>query len=54
MRVGAYLLGAQMSRAIGIEIAVPLDSLVQAVIAAALGIPYFRWSRRVHRMFIEP
>jgi hypothetical protein len=53
MRAGAYLFGDTMSRAIGIEIAIPLDDFVQAVIAAALGIPYFRLSRRVRETFIN-
>jgi hypothetical protein len=52
MRIGAYLLGAYMTGAIGIDIAIPLDGLVQAGCAAALGIPYFRRSRRVHQTFI--
>lgn len=54
MRAGAYLLGGYMAGAIGIGIAVPLDGLVQAALAAALGIPYFRWSRRVHQTFVNP
>ena len=53
MRIGGYLSGAYMSHAIGIEIALPLDGVVQAVIAAALGIPYFRWSRRVRETFVN-
>ena len=53
LRTGAYLFGDAVSRAIGIEIAMPIDGLVQAVIAAALGIPYFRLSRRVRETFIN-
>jgi hypothetical protein len=54
MRTGAYLLGAYLSDAIGIEIALPVDGFVQAVLAAALGIPYFRLSRRVRETFVNP
>ncbi|MFL9891585.1 DUF2569 domain-containing protein [Paraburkholderia sp. RL17-381-BIF-C] len=53
MRAGAYLLGDYMTYAIGINIAVPYGDLIQAVVAAALGIPYFRSSRRVHETFIR-
>jgi hypothetical protein len=53
MRTGAFLVGGYMTRVIGIDIAVPLDGLAQAAIAAALGIPYFRWSRRVHQTFVK-
>jgi hypothetical protein len=53
MRTSAYLFGDIMSRAIGIEIAIPFDDFVQAVIAAALGIPYFSLSRRVRETFIN-
>lgn len=53
MRAGAYLLGDYMTQAIGISIAVPYDDLFQAVVAAALGIPYFRSSRRVRETFIR-
>jgi len=53
MRAGAYLLGDYMTYAIGIDIAVPYGDLIQAVVAAALGIPYFRSSRRVHETFIR-
>ena len=49
----AWLLGDYMSRASGVAIAIPLDGFVQAVLAAALGIPYFRWSRRVRETFID-
>lgn len=52
MRTGAYLLGDQMTHAIGIDIAIPFDGFVQAVVAAALGIPYFRLSRRVRQTFV--
>nr|WP_244201141.1 DUF2569 domain-containing protein [Paraburkholderia rhynchosiae] len=51
MRTGAYLLGDYMTHAIGIDIAIPFDSLVQAVVAAVLGIPYFSVSRRVRQTF---
>ncbi|HYS66820.1 MAG TPA: DUF2569 domain-containing protein [Paraburkholderia sp.] len=53
MRTGAYLLGDYMTHAIGIDIAIPFDGFFQAVIAAALGIPYFRLSRRVHGTFVN-
>lgn len=53
MRGGAYLLGDYMTHAIGIEIAMPFDGFVQAVVAAALGMAYFRSSRRVHETFID-
>ena len=53
MRMLAYLLGDHMTHAIAIDIAVPFDGFVQALVAAALGIPYFRKSRRVHNTFIE-
>jgi hypothetical protein len=52
MRTLAYLLGERMSHAIGIEIAIPFDGFMQAVIAAVLGIPYFRLSRRVRQTFV--
>jgi hypothetical protein len=51
MRTIAYLLGDYMTDAIGIEIAIPFDGFVQAVVAAVLGIPYFRLSRRVQKTF---
>ncbi|MFM0153277.1 DUF2569 domain-containing protein [Paraburkholderia sediminicola] len=54
MRTGAYLLGDHMTHAIGIDIAIPFDGFVQAVVAAALGIPYFRLSRRVQQTFVAP
>ncbi|SOE56621.1 Protein of unknown function [Burkholderia sp. OK233] len=41
MRTIAYLLGDHMTHTIGIEIAIPFDGFIQAVAAAALGIPYF-------------
>lgn len=53
MRTFAYLLGDHMSHAIAIDIAIPFDGFVQAVVAAALGIPYFRQSRRVRNTFVE-
>jgi hypothetical protein len=53
MRASAYLLGSYMTSVIGIAIEVPLDGLIQATIAAALGIPYFRCSRRVRQIFIN-
>jgi Protein of unknown function (DUF2569) len=53
MRTGAYVLGECITHAIGIDIAVPLDGFIQAVVAAALGIPYFRLSRRVRDTFID-
>jgi hypothetical protein len=42
-----------MTHAIGIDIAIPYDGFMQAVVAAALGVPYFRSSRRVHETFID-
>jgi hypothetical protein len=53
MRAGAYLFGAYVTHVIGIDIAVPYDGLIQAVVAAALGIPYFRSSRLVHETFVR-
>ncbi|WP_341312619.1 DUF2569 domain-containing protein [Paraburkholderia sp. IMGN_8] len=52
MRTVAYLLGDYMSHAISIDIAMPSDGFIQAVVAAALGIPYFRLSRRVRATFV--
>ncbi|MFM0320091.1 DUF2569 domain-containing protein [Paraburkholderia nemoris] len=52
MRTIAYLLGDHMTHAIGIAIAIPFDGFIQAVVAAALGIPYFRLSRRVRQTFV--
>ncbi|RKF47076.1 DUF2569 domain-containing protein [Paraburkholderia fungorum] len=52
MRTIAYLLGDHMTQTIGIDIAIPFDGFVQAVAAAALGIPYFRLSRRVRQTFV--
>jgi hypothetical protein len=54
MRTVAYLLGDHMTHAIGIDITIPFDGFVQAVVAAALGIPYFRLSRRVQQTFVAP
>ncbi len=42
MRTIAYLLGDHMTHAIAIDIAMPFDGFIQAVVAAALAIPYFR------------
>lgn len=52
MRTIAYLLGDHMTQAIGVAIAIPFDGFIQAVVAAALGIPYFRLSRRVRQTFV--
>ena len=52
LRSGAYLLGDYMTHAIGIAIAIPYNGFIQAIVAAALGIPYFRSSRRVHETFV--
>ncbi|MFM0730986.1 DUF2569 domain-containing protein [Paraburkholderia sediminicola] len=52
MRTIAYLLGDHMTHAIGIDIAIPFDGFIQAVVAAALGVPYFRLSRRVKQTFV--
>ncbi|WP_144146019.1 DUF2569 domain-containing protein [Paraburkholderia sp. BCC1884] len=53
MRTGAYLFGVYMSNAIGIDIAIPADGLLQSLAAAGLGIPYFRSSRRVRDTFVN-
>lgn len=53
MRVLAYLLGDHMTHVIAIDITVPFGGLLQALVAAALGIPYFRQSRRVRYTFIK-
>lgn len=52
MRTVAYLLGDHMTHAIGIDIAIPFDGFIQAAVAATLGIPYFRLSRRVQQTFV--
>ncbi|MFM0087496.1 DUF2569 domain-containing protein [Paraburkholderia sediminicola] len=52
MRTIAYLLGDHMTHTIGIDIAIPFDGFIQAVAAAALGIPYFRLPRRVRQTFV--
>ncbi|MFM0209888.1 DUF2569 domain-containing protein [Paraburkholderia sediminicola] len=52
MRPIAYLLGDHMTHAIGIAITIPFDGFIQAAVAAALGIPYFRLSRRVQQTFV--
>ncbi|MCX4173838.1 MULTISPECIES: DUF2569 domain-containing protein [Paraburkholderia] len=52
MRTIAYLLGDHMTRTIGVAIAIPFDGFIQAGVAAALGIPYFRLSRRVRQTFV--
>ena len=52
MRTIAYLLGDHMTHTIGVAIAIPFDGFIQAVVAAALGIPYFRLSRRVRQTFV--
>jgi hypothetical protein len=53
MRLIAWLFGNYLTRTIGIGIELPVDGLMQAVLAAALGIPYFRWSRRVRETFVN-
>ncbi|WP_027212093.1 DUF2569 domain-containing protein [Burkholderia sp. WSM2232] len=53
MRTGAYLLGDYMTHAIGVHIAIPFEGLMQALVAAALGIPYFSVSRRVRQTFVK-
>ncbi|CAH2901164.1 MAG: FIG00458384: hypothetical protein [uncultured Paraburkholderia sp.] len=53
MRIGAYLASVYMTHAIGVDIAIPFDGLLQAIVAAALGIPHFRASRRVRRAFVN-
>jgi hypothetical protein len=52
MRTLAYLLGDYPAHAIGIEIVIPFSGFMQALVAAALGIPYFRLSQRVRRTFV--
>ncbi|CAB3777901.1 hypothetical protein GCM10011400_05110 [Paraburkholderia caffeinilytica] len=52
MRVLAYLLGDHMTHVIGIDIAIPFEGFIQALAAAALGIPYFRLSERVRQTFV--
>jgi hypothetical protein len=54
IRTLAYLLGDHLTHVIAIDIGIPVDGFVQAVAAAALGVPYFRLSRRVHNTFIKP
>lgn len=51
MRMFAYLLGDYLTHVIGIDIGIPVDGFAQAAGAAALGVPYFRWSRRVRNTF---
>lgn len=53
MRTGAYLVSDYLTHAIGIEIAIPFQGLIEAIVAAALGIPYFRASRRVRQTFVN-
>jgi len=53
MRTIAFLLGDHMTHAIGIDIAVPFDGLLETLAAAALAIPYFRQSRRVRHTFLS-
>jgi hypothetical protein len=52
MRTIAYLVGDHMTHAIAIDVAIPFDGVEIAVVAAALGIPYVRRSRRVRNTFI--
>ena len=52
MRTIAYLVGDHMTHAIAIDVAIPFDGFGIAVVAAALGIPYVRRSRRVRNTFI--
>ncbi|WP_297355373.1 DUF2569 domain-containing protein [Paraburkholderia sp.] len=52
MRTIAYLVGDHMTHAIAIDVAIPFDGFEIAVVAAALGIPYVRRSRRVRNTFI--
>ncbi|WP_020065439.1 DUF2569 domain-containing protein [Paraburkholderia caledonica] len=53
LRTGAYLASDYMTHAIGIAIAIPFDGLMQAIVAAALGMPYFSVSRRARRTFVN-
>jgi hypothetical protein len=53
MRTIAFLLGDHMTHAIAIDISVPFDGFIEAVVAAALAIPYFRRSRRVRNTFLS-
>lgn len=54
MRTLAYLLGDHLTHAVAIDIAIPVDGFVQAAVAAVLGVPYFKQSRRVRNTFIKP
>jgi hypothetical protein len=51
-RTIAWLLGDHMTHAIAIAITIPCNSVVIAVVAAALVIPYVRQSQRVRNTFI--
>lgn len=53
MRTLAYLLGDYLFHAITIHIGLPCDGFVLAVVAAALGVPYFLRSRRVRNTFVR-
>jgi hypothetical protein len=53
MRTIAFLLGDHMTHTIAIAITVPFDGFIEAVVAAALAIPYFRQSRRVCNTFLS-
>ncbi|MFM0737245.1 DUF2569 domain-containing protein [Paraburkholderia xenovorans] len=52
MRAVAYLMGDYLSDAIGVAIAIPFGGFGEALLAASLGIPYFRYARRVRDTFI--
>jgi hypothetical protein len=54
MRTLAYLLGDHLTHVIAIDIGIPVAGFVQAAAAAALGVPYFRQSRRVRNTFVKP
>jgi hypothetical protein len=54
LRTLAYLLGDYLTHAIAIDIGIPFDGFVQAAVAAALCVPYFRQSRRVRNTFSRP
>jgi hypothetical protein len=54
MRMFAYLFGKYLTDSIGIDIGIPVDGFALAAAAAALAVPYFRWSQRVRKTFIQP
>jgi hypothetical protein len=53
MRTLAYLLGDYLTHAIAIDITMPFQSFAYSAVAAAVGVPYFRRSRRVRNTFAQ-